>query len=82
MYEDKKGDENKHDTVPFKLMLPLSICFCSEDSGVNGKQLAAFWIEGIILPFLGILGILGNHVELSLDRGNHSPLPRHSRHSR
>ncbi len=82
MYEDNKENENKHDTVPLKLMLQLSIRFCSEDTGVNGKQLAAFWIEGIILPFLGILGILGNQEESSLDRGDHSPLPRHPRHSR
>ncbi len=64
MYEENKRNENKHARhCSFKAVVELSIRLCSEDSGVNGKQLAAFWIEGIILPFLGILGILGNQEE-------------------
>ena len=33
----------------------------SADSGENGKLLAGFWIEGVILPLLGTLGIIGNN---------------------
>jgi hypothetical protein len=33
----------------------------SADSGENGKLLAGFWIEGVILPLLGTLGILGKY---------------------